>query len=709
MGYQNGSDPMLQQVLLAQNGDNQAPSQPAHSIGGIRPLSEQEIKGAVEKEIVDSLGAYGSSIHEQRRVNIRRYLGKALGNEVEGQSQAQMSTVADTVEWILPSVMKSVFGAGSNIWDFAPTKPGEEFAAEQASDSVNHVFIHECNGYEKIHSMAKTGLLEKRGYLAAYYDERYEPQSETYRGLTDEWIGLLMSDPNLEVTALEKHDGEIHINQMGIPEEVFDVTVKRTTKRGQIRVDAIAPEHMLLPRRETELNDETRFSGYRKKMTVSELISLGYDPNVVSLLQPDSRAEFSDGHIERLYDENAFPTNTQDRTDGASRELWVNFIWMRLDEDGDGYAELRNIVCVGDSGITILEDREVSHNPLVSFCPIPMPHKFFGTCPADQAVDLQVIESTVLRQILDNMYRINNGRYAAVEGQVNMKDLVENKAGGIVRMSAPGMVQPLTTPALPGTGFEVLNFMKSVGERRTGVSSWQQGPDAADMKYQTSGAVSNVATASESRTSLINRIFAETGLKELGKKIFQLMCENYTQPFTFLLRGQWVQCDPRSWNAGMSCTVESGQGVGETEAKMGKLMAVKEFQKEMLSAGLRNMVTPRNLHNTAKEFEKLIGIGAPGYFFTHPGDEPWPQPQPDFGEQVKFKESDRRALEDQNQDNQATLSLAVQSSSNDTMERYRYAELAHKERMESARLQNQQEVAKIQIEGQIRSAMQSRQ
>jgi len=709
LGYNEQSDPMFQQIMLANQQIGETPSR-SESIGGIHPLTHSEITAQVEAEIIDSIGAYGSPVHEQRRINLRRYYGKPFGNEVEGQSQAQVSTVSDTVEWMQPSIIRAIFGSTRNIWEFHPTRPGEEQQAQLASDTTNHIFINECDGFLKMMDFTKTANLEKRGYLACYYEEKFEPKKHTYRGLSEQMLGVITSDPNIELIEFGPHEGEISIDPMtGQPGETFDVTVKRITKLGRIRIDSIPPEHMLLPRRETELNDETRFSGYRKKMTVGELIALGYDPEIVSLLPSDNKAEFVEGRIERLYDENSFPVNLQERGDGASRELWVNFIWMRLDEDGDGYAELRHIVCVGDSSINIISDREVSHNALVTICPIPMPHKFHGQCPADQAVDLQLIESTILRQMLDNLYRLNYGRYEIVEGQVNQDDLIDARPGGGVRVSAPGMIKGLETPPLPGYAFEMLNYMNSMGEKRTGVSSWQQGPDAADMKYQTSGAVSNVATASESKINLINKIFAETGIKDLGKKIYQLICENYMQPFVYRLRGQWMECDPREWNENMDCTVNAGMGVGESEARMAKLTHIATLQENVIKSGARNMVTPRNLYNTLKEIVKVADVGTEGYYFTDPGEEPWPEPEPDFETQVKYKESDRRALEDQNIDNQSTMKLAVQAANQEDIAKFRYVELEHETTTEAAKLANAREIARMQIEGQIRAAMANRQ
>ena len=710
-GYTGKDDQMLHQILFSQQKSEEGQDfdnsfSHAKSIGGIHPLSREEVRGAIQGAIVDAVGVYGSSVHEQRRVNIRRYHGKPIGNEVEGQSQAQTSTVADTIEWIQPGVIRAFFGGNDNFWDFHPTRPGEEPMSQQASDVINHIWLNECNGFQVFNEWTKTANMEKRGYIAAYYEERFEPKKETYRGIGEQQLGVIVSDPNVELIEFGPHEGEILLDQMGTPTETFDVTVQRVTKIGRIRIDAIPPEHMLLARSETaEISDETLFVGYRKRMMISELISLGYDPDIVTALPRDTNAEFAEGRVDRLYDENSFPTNLEARGQGASRQIWVNFIWMRLDEDGDGYAELRHIVCVGDSSVEIISDREVNHTNIVSICPIPMPHKFQGMCPADQAADLQVITSTLLRQQLDNQYRLNYGRYEVVEGQVNTDDLIDVRPGGAVRVTGLGMIKGLDTPPLPPHSFELMNWMESMGEKRTGVSSWQQGPDAADMKYQTSGAVSNVSTASEQRVNLINTNFAQTGVKALGKLLLRLVCENYMAPFVVRLRGQWVECDPRSWNANMDCTVTTGKGVGESEAKLQRLFGIAGLQETMLKNGMGGIVTPKNIYNTMRDIIKAAGLGQEGYHFTDPGDEPWPEPQPDFTEQVKFRESDRRALEDQSVDNQATMSLAVQASQQEDIAKFRYVELESKAEIEGARLANQREIARLQYQAQIQASM----
>ena len=95
--------------------------------------------------------------------------------------------------------------------------------------------------------------------------------------------------------------------------------------------------------------------------------------------------------------------------------------YLKTDFDDDGIAELRRIVY---SGSEILYNEPCDYVPFYSICPYPMPHKFFGQSLADRAMDIQLIKSTVTRQMLDNLYLTNNARVGAVEGQVNLDDLL---------------------------------------------------------------------------------------------------------------------------------------------------------------------------------------------------------------------------------------------------------------------------------------------
>ena len=90
---------------------------------------------------------------------------------------------------------------------------------------------------------------------------------------------------------------------------------------------------------------------------------------------------------------------------------------------------------------------------------------------ADTVKDIQLIKSTIVRNILDNMYLTNNARYAVLAGQVELDDLLSSRPGGIVRMRSPNAVTPLPTPQMSGDAFRMVQYLDQVREERSGVST----------------------------------------------------------------------------------------------------------------------------------------------------------------------------------------------------------------------------------------------
>ena len=66
-----------------------------------------------------------------------------------------------------------------------------------------------------------------------------------------------------------------------------------------------------------------------------------------------------------------------------------------------------------------------------------MPHRFYGRSVAELVEDVQLVKSTVMRQLLDNMYLTNNNRVAIMDGMVNLDDLLTSRPGGVVRTKQP--------------------------------------------------------------------------------------------------------------------------------------------------------------------------------------------------------------------------------------------------------------------------------
>jgi len=254
--------------------------------------------------------------------------------------------------------------------------------------------------------------------------------------------------------------------------------------------------------------------------------------------------------------------------------------YIKIDVNGDGIAELRKIVY---SGNEILDDEECDLVPFHSLCPIPIPHKFYGQSLADRTMDIQLIKSTVTRQMLDNLYLTNNARLGVVDGQVNLDDALNATPGGIIRMKSAGAITPVEVPAVTAQAFPLLEYMDAVQAKRTGVTDQQQGLDPDVMNNVSATAIAAMMKSNSGKLELIARIFAETGVKSLFKGILHLLGKYQDQAKIVRMRGKFVTFDPRTWTNQYDVAINVGLGSGDREQKLAMLQMILAKQEQVLT------------------------------------------------------------------------------------------------------------------------------
>lgn len=594
---------------------------------------ERELISRIQGEITDSLG-YDGEISEQREKAQEYYYALPFGNEVEGRSQYVDSTVQDTIEWIKPSLMR-VFASGDEMVKFTPHGPEDVAAAEQATDYVNYVFTKDNPGWEILYSWFHDALLQKNGIVKVWWDEYEEAKREEYQNLGDLEFEYLISDDDVEVlehTEVEGPDGMYH-----------DVVIKRSNYDGRVRIENVPPDEFLISREAKSIKD-ARFVCHRVKKTLSEL----------RIMYPDDDFTIEDlggGYNEQSYNAERLARyefdQSEDMAEGwggneeeALREYWLHESYLRTDFDDDGIAELRKVCTVGDY---VFANEDIDSIPFVSITPLKIPHKFFGLSVADLVMDLQLIKSTLMRNLMDNAYNQNFGRYAVLEGQANLDDLLTQRPGGVVRVKSPNAVMPLATPPLEPYSFQMLGYLDEVREARSGVNKNTQGINAdALTSHTTATAVNAVMTNAQSRVEMIARQFAETGVKDLMWCIYELLLKYQDKERVVMLRNQWVPVRPDMWSDKMDCTVSVALGNGSKDQQMAHLSQMIQFAAQAMQGGLP-IVTPQNMYNLGAALVKAMGYQNVGDFLTPPPPPQPQQPSPEeqaamMEQQIKMKE-----------------------------------------------------------------------
>jgi hypothetical protein len=556
-------------------------------------MDDGQLKAILDNEIDNAIGYISTETTESRRLAVQFYNRDPYGTEVEGRSQIVTGEVAEAVDGALPQLMR-VFTQSDEVVRFEPKAPGDEEKAKQATEYCNWVFMNENAGPIIMHDWFKDALLQKNGVIKVWWEDQTSVTKEKYYNLSEEEVALLLSDGQMEIIESEQTQiGEIPVPldpmmveqtiAQGLPppqpmmQPVFsyDVKVKKIDKKGCVKIANVPPEEFLVSKKTTRLY-ETPFCAHRRLVTRSELIAMGFDPQLVETLQTYEDLTYTPERVAR-YPRGEQPDDVS--IDKSMQEVETFECYIRVDKDGDGIAELRKVLYAGSE---ILSDEECDYIPFCSITPFPMPHKFFGQSLADRTMDLQLIKSTVTRQILDNLYLSNAARVTAVEGQVNFDDLLSVAPNSVVRVKSPTAVNPLTVPLVANQAFPMLEYMDRVQEKRTGITQSSQGLDPNILQNTTAAAVAMVQNAGAAKIELISRLFAETGVKDLFKCILHLVCKYQDKERIIRLRGKFVTIDPREWSSEYDLSINVGLGTGNQEQQMAMLRMIMEKQEAIL-------------------------------------------------------------------------------------------------------------------------------
>ena len=584
-------------------------------------MTEDQIISILNRELRASSGYIGGEIVTRRRKSLEYYLGKPFGNEQEGRSQVVSTDVSDTVESLMPSLMK-IFTAGDNIFHCEPAGPEDEKVAKQASDYINHVFYKENRGFSAIYTAFKDALVQKNGILKVYWDDSEKTSREEYKRLTEDEYNLLIADKEVSVSEHKEYEEEFEDDNGKVIDKVkfHDVVIYKTQMYGQVKIDPIPPEEFLIERRAKSI-DSANFVCHRVNMTRHALIEMGYDPEIVNNL-PTGDAEYYLEDRQVRYQDTDFSA-PQDRGDKSTDEVLIHECYVRLDLNGDGKSELHKICLAGTGSYRILAMDEIDSIPFVSMTPIIMPHRFYGRSVSELIEDIQLIKSTVMRQMLDNMYLTNNNRIAIQDGQVAMDDLLTNRPGGIVRTKQPpsNVMQVMTAQPITEQASGLLAYLDSVREARSGVTKTAQGLQADALNVDTATGMNQVLTQSQMRMELIARTFAETGVKDLGIKIFELLCKYQQKEKLVRIRGEFVPMTPFEWRDRVNLSVKVGLGTGSKEQQLILLNAI--LQRQLQAINLQQnvygpVVNLKNIYSTLQKLVENTGLGSVEPFFMDP-------------------------------------------------------------------------------------------
>lgn len=543
------------------------------------------------------------ALDEQRAAALDFYNGEPFGDEEEGRSQVVTRDVAEVIDYMVPSVLRTMV-SGDRVVEFEALDENDKDALEEATEAVSQQFMQEQDGWRILHDTLKSGLLEKTGAIKSYVEvDRIRRQQQVG---ADEMILL---QQQVELTEAEPADET---------EETWRVAWIESRPKF---CDEPLPNEELLVARDARSLPTAVYHAHRTPKTLSELKEMGFetedlpwDAESTTVLQ-----QARDGTPETIHRE------------GAVRKVLLKEEYCRYDHNGDGIAELLRVHRVGNVILTRggeLAIEEIEDGPCEEWCPFPMPHRRVGQSLADKTMDIQRTRSVLMRQSLDNLYQSNVPRTLVNEssmGDSTIDDLLTVRPGALIRWKGSVEPKPWSVPFVADSAFKAMEVLSGERESRTGITRLNQGLDA-DALNKTATGTALMQAQGQQIEEYIARNFAEF-IGRVFRKKYKLM-KDYGQPFSVMMDGKPTQVDPRQWPDEMRVRVRVGLGSGRKEQRVQHRLLLANLQAQALAAQLPG-VGNEQVFNSFKGLVADLGLGQATDFYADPTQQEAAPEKPD--------------------------------------------------------------------------------
>ena len=579
------------------------------------------------RALIDDAGSFEeSTLAPDREENLEYFYGEIPAPEGEGTSTAVSTDFRDTVMAIIPSLIR-IFTSPEHVINCHPSYQGQEEAARQCTDYLQYVFWEENPGFLIIHDILKDALRCKIGVVKWWTDTSEEVTEQTYRNITHEQLQMLIyENDSIEIVeaipsdtpakpiseappapaspGMQPEAGGVPSAPLGAPPEApelfEEVTIRFVKAKPTIKVESVPLDEFRVDRKAKSVA-EALLVGHDQVVQVGELIAAGYsqaelEPFIGATATYTTDRQYRNAGIDE--------TNVLDTLD-----IRYGCYFIRIDKDGDGIPELREIHTVGDNH-AIIKDTVVQHPNFAVWCPDPEPHTLVGDTPAELVKDIQRIKTNMLRGSLDSLAESIWPRLVFNETLVNVDDVLNDEIGAAIRTRGDpaGTVHQLTHQFVGQPVFQMFEVFEQLRRARTGITDQSKGLNPQALQSMANQGVDAIISGAQERIELCARILAETGMKDLFKGLLRECVNSPSQQRTIQLRGKWVTLDPSTFDPSMRISVNPTLGKGSDTTRLMVLQDIKQTQiLAMEKFGPDNpLCGPMEFRNT---LEDMLSIG----------------------------------------------------------------------------------------------------
>ena len=646
--------------------DDQLPQQLRKYAAGLRP-SARPAGSAWQQEIIfERLGKtdgeienvarfyfqaaqnYDTYLSRQRVTASQYYAGLPDGPLEDGRSKLVMTVVRDTIRQTLPSLLR-IFTAVEDPVSFEPISADQSnddqtatALSRQATDYARWALFTANPGWQILHDCLLDALTRKAGWVRWYWGAKKAIRTEVCNNLLLPQLQVLLAEPGIEAQRIVRRpmtreevdglsktpEGRMYLQQ-GAPAEYWSATITREASKAWPVIEAVPAECVWI------VADANTVEGARgvfhvRDVPASELIEMGLPEDKV--LAHRDGLQNARQRRELIARDSAQGHNIRGNPPNDKSMSIIRYVegWIRCDTDGDNRAELIHVHMLGNA-TTLIQWERVDEIPLACFTPYREPSRVIGSSQADMVMDLQRVESRVMRAVLDSLGQSMFPRTVMVQGQANMADVRQTAIGSIIRVAQAGAVTELVKPFQGKEALPIMEVLEAIRESRTGITRASSGLTIDELQSTTPLAVSQQSSAAQDRLDMVARTLAETGLAPLYKGILKMLARQQDRPNAIRIRGQWIAIDPRALATMWETSVNVG-GKGMPAERLQMLAQIAAKQELIMQTG--GMANPLagipEYRNTLARMLETANIADVSTYFKQlpPGFAPPPAPPP---------------------------------------------------------------------------------
>lgn len=629
-------------------------------------LTDEEFDAAIGKGIAAAEFYIDSEVSPEREMLARYYAADTGVQPYDpGRSGVVAPEVRNSVIALMPGMMRK-FAGTERFCEFVAQRGTPQEQADFQTDYIRHVIMNDNAGYQHFQAAIDDALRRRTGIFTWWWEEKEIVTRDTFSGLNEDGFALLQIEADdkssndegieYEVIVTDKVPDETQpggdllppmfseaqpgddalLAQAGqAPQETFIYSgyIQKRIIRGRAKFRAVPPEEFIITPTSSADLDTYALIGTRETKTLSEIVALGHDEEEVrtALQRPagdptgGGQSQSSlDTNVERVQrndtagQERIFDSNFAD-VDPSMEKVKYCVVYVTIDKDGDGIAERRKVVTVGDNyGVIFDEIYEDDMVPFGLLCPYPEPHAPFGMSAADMVLDGQEVKTEMWRGILDSLGESLSSRLAFWQGKVNIDDILNTERGAAIRTNdvPSNVIQNLAPPFLGMNALPIVQYLDQELAKRTGTNpASPAGFDPDSTQSTAREAVGSMIDAANERAEYIARNFSETGFRRLMLGLRNLTLRHQDHRRYIRMNGEDVTVDPRSWDGDLDVRVtDAGRTTGTKHiANLQGILQMQQMAYEKLGPG-NPMVKLQHIAYTTAQLIRAMGYADPYRF-----------------------------------------------------------------------------------------------